>query len=165
MKTFILVFLIFLSHGLYAQNSIFVRVYDLKGKKIAKGHVRAVTDSSLQLTVESSANIPVQSIGCIKTRRSGGHNILVGSIVCTASAAMAMAAFTSAIRGIGVPSYTAWEGAALGAIAGLPEGVVLGSISLLFKSSKTFFVAGNLTKWKAFQSTIASLYIDKIRIK
>ena len=56
------------------------------------------------------------------------------------------------IRGIGAPSYTAWQGAAVGAMVGLPEAVVLGSISLLFKNSKTFFVAGNLAKWKVFQS-------------
>jgi hypothetical protein len=49
MKILAFLFTILIAHNLQAQKSIFIRVYDLKGDKIARGHVLSATDTSLQL--------------------------------------------------------------------------------------------------------------------
>jgi len=55
---------------MYKHRNQILRVYDLAGKKINKGHVTMVTDTSLQLEGKSApVSIPVRSIGFIKTKR------------------------------------------------------------------------------------------------
>ncbi len=61
-------------------QTLFVRVFDLDGKKIGKGHIYATNDSILVLKKnEKLKELYVREIGKIKTKRSGGHNFLVGS--------------------------------------------------------------------------------------
>src|SRR4051794_31973998 len=89
MKKFTFIFFTSLSCSVCAQKSIFVRVYDFAGEKINTGHLLAVTDTSLQLKGEP-VDIPVRNIGFIKTKRSAGNNVLVGSVI---------GAFTGAVVG------------------------------------------------------------------
>jgi hypothetical protein len=153
MKTLTLMFLISISYNMYAQKSIFVRVFDLSGKKINKGHVFTVTDTSLQLKGKSvPVNIPVRSIGFIKTKHSAGNNVLIGSIVGVSS--LAILGVASAEPDAEIAGYTALEGAGAGAIVGLPVGAVIGGLTSLFKNSKSYLINGDVTKWKAFQLTV-----------
>src|SRR6187431_1384639 len=93
MKLFCLICLISLNSSLYAQKSIFVRVYNLTGQKIYRGNILMVTDTSLQLKGKSEpVNIPVRTIGSILTKHSHGNNILIGSIIGASSAAILGAA-------------------------------------------------------------------------
>ena len=139
-------FLISLNYSIYAQKSIFVRVYDLSGKKINKGHVLKVTDTSLQLKGKSAPIISVRSIGSIKTKHSAGNNILIGSIVGASS----MVILTLA----GDQGYTNGQEVGVGILLGLPLGAAIGSLTILFKNSKSYLIEGDATKWKAFQLMI-----------
>jgi hypothetical protein len=153
MKLFYLILLISLNYKLSAQKSTFVRVYNLTGQKIYKGDVLMVTDSSLQLKGKSTPmNIPVRDIGSIKTKRSAGHNILIGSIAGASSMAIFGAATADPDEFLG---YTAGEGIAAGILIGAPPGVIIGGISALFKNPDTYLIDGDILKWKVFQKSIS----------
>jgi outer membrane lipoprotein SlyB len=166
MKTTVLLSFLFLTlifnNVVFAQNkttadNLFVRVYNLEGVKISKGEVLSVSDTLLQLNRKGLLiTINYQDIGMIKTKRSEGNNILVGSVIGASAGAI-----TGAIIGIETAEPDEWfgfteeEGAAIGFILGVPAGAAIGAaiggITLLFKKSKTFFVNGDILKWKLFQ--------------
>ena len=85
MKKVILLLTLLICINLSAQEAtrtqtLFVRVFDLDGKKIGKGHIYATNDSLLVLKKnEKLKEIYVREIGKIKTKRSGGHNFLIGA--------------------------------------------------------------------------------------
>ena len=147
MKVLAFVFAILFAHDLSAQKPIFIRVYDLKGNKIGKGHVLSVTDTSLRLK-EKNVIIPVSAIGSIRTKHSAGNNILIGSVIGTTT----MAILGAASGGGDNSYYTSGEGAALGPLVGLPLGAALGGITVLFKNSKTYLINGDSTRWKEFEA-------------
>ena len=154
MKLLIFLFMLSLVNITYAQKQgMFVRVYDLKGKKIYKGNVYSTTDSSLLLVVKSQfLTVPVSNIGHIKTKHSFGNNLLIGS---------AIGATTFAILGAATAEpedeflgYSAGEGAAAGALIGTAAGAAIGGLTVLFKNSKTFSINGDMNQWKKFKSFI-----------
>ena len=147
-------FLVSIGYQLCAQKAIFVRVYDLNGKKISKGHVVATTDTSLQLEMESrdTVNLAINSIGTIKTKRSAGRNVLMGSLVGAGAFAIFGAATADPDVFLG---YTAAEGAVGGFVLGIPFGAAIGGITVLFKKSGTFVRNGDIKMWKAFHSYIS----------
>ena len=121
MKTITIILLLSLCCSVVAQKSIFVRVYDLEGKKMNKGRVLSVTNPSLHLKKGRRAVIiPVQNIGYIKTKRSEGHNVLVGSLIGLTTGTIAAMAYGNSEPGITPPTIE--EGLAVGAILGLPVG-------------------------------------------
>jgi len=153
MRTFLFLLLISFSSGIVAQKQIFVRVYDSAGKKIYKGKVFTVTDSSLLLIGKTApVNIPVSSIGSISTKHSAGNNFLIASVagaVIGATIGVVSADPTDEILG-----FTAGEGAAAGALVGAVVGAAIGGTTAIFKNSKTFLINGDQEKWKVFQSFI-----------
>ena len=58
----------------------FIRVYDLDGKKIAKGKIEKITDSVIFFEKKNNP-IHFNNIGFIKTKRSGGNNFAVGAAI------------------------------------------------------------------------------------
>ncbi|MEJ2114390.1 MAG: hypothetical protein P8X62_12160, partial [Flavobacteriaceae bacterium] len=65
-----------------SSKSVFVRVYELNGKKTEKGHISFINDTLLVLNKKNKvAKLSVSKIGKIKTKRSTGHNVLVGSAI------------------------------------------------------------------------------------
>ena len=159
MKKVILLLSLLCWINLLAQESTkneaqFVRVFDLDGKKIGKGHIYTMTDSILVLKKkESSKKISMRGIGKIKTKHSGGHNFLVGA---------ASGVLVGAILGAVNPptedqggTFT-WAGGSAGEelTSGIATGVffgtIIGGISALFKNSKTYNIDGNSEKWKDF---------------
>jgi hypothetical protein len=156
MKLLALLFFILISYSICAQKPIFVRVYDLTGKKIDKGHVLAISDSSLQLKNKKAQTIiAVRTIGLIKTKRSAGNNLLTGSLIGASALAVVVAVGSTEPDAIGGPT-TAGEGFLVGLAAGLPAGAVIGSLTIPFKNSKTFFINGDLMKWKTFQTFLSA---------
>jgi hypothetical protein len=154
MKLLIFLFFILLAYDAPAQKSNFVRVYDLKGHKTNKGEILTTTDTSLILqSGAKTVTIPLARIGTIKTKRSAGNNILVGSIIGTVVWATLGVASSDPDQFLG---FSAGEGAALGAIVGAPMGAAIGGITILFKHSKTYSINADATKWKAFQSAVTS---------
>ncbi|NEW78161.1 MAG: hypothetical protein GZ086_01800 [Gelidibacter sp.] len=158
MKNLIFAITLILSINIYSQNRFektkaFVRVYDLQGKKIGKGKILSISDTSLQLNRKvASAEIPVNSIGSIKTKRSAGHNVLKGAVI--GASTMAILGAATANPDDWFLAYSAGEGVAVGAVFGGAGGAAIGGITILFKNSKSYEINGDLKKWKAFNEII-----------
>lgn len=142
------------SSNLFSQENtnkkkLFVRVYDLEGKKIGKGHVNILNDTLLELKKNSKLiQFNVNDIGTIKTKRSAGHNILIGTAIGATTFAILGAA--SADPDAWIFGYTAAEGAAVGALGGGLGGAAVGGASVAFKNSVTYPINGNIDKWRIF---------------
>ena len=158
MKTLIFIITLILSINVCAQNEfentdVFVRVYDLQGKKIGKGKILSISETSLQLNKKgNSLTVPLANIGSIKTKHSGGNNVLIGA--ATGAAVMAVLGAATADPDAWILGYTAGEGAAAGAILGGTAGAAIGGITILFKNSKSFEINGELEKLLAFKEMI-----------
>lgn len=155
-RLFTILSLVLIYYNVCAQKTLFVRIYDLNGKKINKGHVLAITDTSLLLNTKGGhkINIPINSFTTIKTKRSAGHNLLIGSLALMVPLAIVGAASGSP-NDTGFLSFTAAEGVGAGALVGIPIGAAIGGISVLLKGSKTFVINGQIDKWRVFQLYIA----------
>ena len=129
--------------------NVFVRVYNLEGKKINKGKILSISETSLQLN--NDGLIPLSTIGFIKTNRSAGHNVLVGALIGAVPFSVngAVTADPDAFLG-----NTVAEGAAGGALIGGIVGSAIGGISILTKINKTYIINGEKVKWKAFKELI-----------
>jgi hypothetical protein len=158
MKNLIFVITLIFSVNVYAQNrfentNVFVRVYDSLGKKISKGKILSISDTSLQLNRKGeSLEILVSSIATIKTKRSAGNNVLVGATIGATS--MAILGAATADPDAWILGYTAGEGAGAGALLGGTAGAAIGGITILFKNSKSYEINGDMEKWKAFKEMI-----------
>ncbi len=154
MKNLIFAITLILSINVCAQNEfkntkVFVRVYDLQGNKMSQGKILSISDTSLQLKrYGESIEIPVSSIGLIKTKRSAGHNILIGVIGGAMVGALAAAPF-AAMNG------DAALVAEMAASLAVPAGI-LGGIATLFKNKKpkSYEINGDKVKWKEFKEMI-----------
>jgi hypothetical protein len=157
----------------HAQKSTFLRLYNLSGHKFQKGHFAGTTDSSLYVYRDSSRiEIPISTIGYIKTKRSLGHNILFSAI----PGAIAFAIFGYAT---GEPNETTDNNITLGGVVhdmvtptpaeGLQGGLIIGSVlgtaagSLITVLSKrtTFRIDGSLDTWKSQKELIDLLPAGK----
>ncbi len=117
-----------------------------------KGRLDALTDSSLQLKQDSSIlNIPVSTIGSIRTKRSGGNNMLKGAILGATTLSILGAATADPDLMYG---YTAGEGAAAGAVLGAVAGAAVGGITILAKNSRLFQIDGDAIKWQEMRSAL-----------
>jgi hypothetical protein len=160
MRMLTLLFLISLSCSSYAQKkSMFVRVYDLSGKKIQQGHRLKITDSSLQLTRKRRPlNIPFQRIGFIKTKNSGNGNVFVGTV-----AGAAFGAIWGATNGVAedeIMPYAEGIAAFFGGSLGAACGALIGGITTLFKPSKVYLINGDPEKWKVFRLRVTGKRVE-----
>jgi len=132
------------------KTNVFVRVYDLQGKKISKGNILSISDSLLQLKGKREPmKIATRSIGLIKTKHSGGNNVLKGAVIGATGLAILMAATA------GEDTYhDAAGGAAAGVFVGGIFGAAVGGVTSLFKNSKTYEINGDKEKWEAFKQMI-----------
>ncbi|PNW27792.1 hypothetical protein BKP44_11465 [Formosa algae] len=119
----------------FEDTNVFVRVYDAQGKKINKGHIVSISDTSLQLVKRGETiDVPVNDIGSIKTKYSGWTNVVTGAVL----------------------------GAGVGFIAGDPEVIAIGTvagaaagwITTLFKKTETFDIDGDAAKLEALESLL-----------
>ncbi|TBW29973.1 hypothetical protein [Gramella sp. KN1008] len=135
-------------------QNLFVRVFGMDGKKIGKGHIYSINDSILVLSRnEKATDLYLKDIGKIKTKRSGGHNVLIGA---------ASGAVLGSILGLvnpptdSSPGTFTWAGGSSGdeftsgLTAGLLSGTIIGGISALFKNSQTFIIQANPDYWNVF---------------
>ena len=137
-----------------AQQKKFVRLFDLLGKKIGQGYVGKTTDSSLVLKKDSIfITYPILNVGIIKTKRSGGHTMLISGAIGAATLGILGATV------IGSDDFfdtSAGEAFALGFIEGGAAGVLIGGIVSSANKRKTIQINGDLKKWDA-----ARLLLDK----
>ena len=156
LKILVLTLALLSSITFYAQKeknkaAPFIRVYDRDGKKISKGRIVSVTDTSLITGPrEKPVTIDVSKIGFIKTKRSAGNNILWGT---------AIGAGTGAILGLASGGESEWWGKGEGAGGfGLIFGAMgagIGAITAIFKKPKTYPINGDLSKWEAFKEAMS----------
>jgi hypothetical protein len=160
MKTILYTFLcLFLcqSINLNAQNNnkgkTFLRVCNLDGKKMAKGYFILATDSTLKLKKRSKvSDISITSIGQIKTKRSGGNNILTSSLVGMSIGAVFGVA--TADPDAWTFNYSASEGAASFGLLGAIGGATIGGVISGIKNRETFIINGDVNKWLIFKEFI-----------
>ena len=91
---------------------------------------------------------PVRDIGSIKTKHAGGHNVLVG--IGTGAITLSVIFLASIEKGALLAPQSVGEAVSAGVLVGGFFGAIVGSISILFKNSKTIMINGDLQKWKAF---------------
>ncbi|WP_019668864.1 hypothetical protein [Eudoraea adriatica] len=143
----------------YAQKEInkpapFVRVYDLNGKKTSKGRIIEITDSSLVVSRgEKPVSIELGKIGFIKTKRSAGNNILWGAGIGVSTGLIA-GAIEGESEGYFGTTIPAEENIITAAIVMMPFGAAIGAITVLFKKSNTYPIAGDPTIWQAFKKAM-----------
>lgn len=158
MKTTLFTFLsLFFCLNLYSQevksnSNLFVRVYDLNGNKIYKGKIQQTTPNTLILNAAKGAiEIDVTKVGFIKTKRSMGNNILIGSASGVGLAAILGA--TSSNSG-GWFDYNFGEGLVMGTILFVPVTTGIGALTSLFKNSKTYIINGDVKRWQEVKDLI-----------
>lgn len=159
MKNLFFAIAVLLCVTIYAQegivkNTLFVRVYNLEGDKMNKGKVYTVNDTILQLLKnKETVTIDVRTIGIIKTKRSGGNNVLLGSLI-----GLGAGAIFGAIANGGDNSWFTTEEAAAGiGLVGAVLGSGIGAAIITSKNSKSYIINGDLSKWKVFQEKIQSM--------
>jgi len=158
-KIMTLFFILLFSLSIVAQkketkiSNLFVRVYNMVGKKINKGHIIFINDSLLAIRQSKKlVKIHLRDIGFIKTKRSAGNNILVGSGI--GALTLGTLGATTADPDAWIFGYTAGEGFAAGIVGGGIGGAVIGGITVLFKKSNTYTIDGDLNKLKSFADAI-----------
>lgn len=156
MNKLIAILFLSLCHYAFAQQqqdsaTIFIRVFDLEGKRISKGRIAILSDSLLYLKKERGIiTIPISEIGKIKTKRSAGHNIFIGAVSGAILGGVILSATNDEDK-----SYPISDGLAAysGAIGGGALGVLVGGISSLFKNSKTTPINGDKEAWLKFKNS------------
>jgi hypothetical protein len=150
MKYLLFAFTLFLSLNITAQelpkkSKIFVRVYNEYGKKIAKGKILQITDSTLVLKKGSSSiTISSSDITYLKTKRGPGHNVAIGGALAVGGLLVATAADDAS----GIPVIILFSPIIFG------FGSAVGWVTTLFKNSTQYTFAGDQVKWQGFKETM-----------
>jgi len=86
-KLFVLFFLIACCYQLNAQTKLYIRAYNLYGNKIKNGNIIGTTDTSLLFDAKGRDSVSFElaytKIGSIKTKRSRGHDVIIGTAIGT----------------------------------------------------------------------------------
>ncbi|WAC03504.1 hypothetical protein N7U66_08485 [Lacinutrix neustonica] len=158
MKYLIFTIFLVLSINVSAQNkivdtNIFIRIYNLDGKKINKGTIKSISETSIELYLKGKTiSVPLSKIGKIKTKRSGGNNVAKGALIGGGS--LALLGLISGDDDPGIISFSATDKAAVGLIGGGLVGAGIGGITTIFKKSKFYIIDGNEMKLKDFKVKI-----------
>ena len=132
------------------EKSKYVRVYNLEGQKINKGRVVYTNDSILGLKKgKQFHDIRILDIGYIKTKHSGGNNILVACLAGMSFGAIAGASTADDLFWVS-PS----EGATAFGLLGAIGGAAIGGIVSGAKNRETFIIDGDINKWLIFKEFI-----------
>lgn len=173
LKLISLACLTLISLGANAQNESkttknFIRVYNMGGKKINKGHFKFFNDSLLGIRCNKKlVLINVNEIGSIKTNRSVGQNVLVGSAVGLGTGILIGAASSdqeTKTRDGGFlfgtyeykTGHSPGTAAAVGGTIGLAGGGLAGLVGSLLKKSNTYMIDGKIENLKEFATDISN---------
>jgi hypothetical protein len=157
MRYLVLIIVLLANFNVCAQTDtnykdVFIRVYNLKGKKIAKGKVLSVSKNSITLFRKNKQiEIKLDDIGKIRTKRSFGNNILKGAAIGGGALAIIGIAGSNDSSYL---SFTPVQGAAIGTTIGGFFGSIIGAITGLFKKSEVYKIDGNEMKLELFRNLI-----------
>ncbi|MBM1104657.1 hypothetical protein JQC67_00770 [Aurantibacter crassamenti] len=156
----LLPFLFLMSLSLSAQDSVqtkqlFVRVFDTKKTKIAKGKLQYIDkDSIVVLRYEKRTAIPVNRIGIIKTKRSVGHNVGIGFLAGgTIGFIYGLAQGSEG----GILDSAGENGLAFGTL-GILAGPIVGGLTGLVKRPKSFRINHKPEELLKFKKSISEKY-------
>ena len=100
MRTLIIFLLLFVTQSLQAQKPDFFRVYDSRGKKVAKGNIFTYSDTSITLTRRNRfIETPLTQIDIIKSKRTTGHRIAMTTLSVAGVAFIAAASLAAMNNG------------------------------------------------------------------
>lgn len=163
-KSIVVLFVLVFSLNLSAQNEqndtrTFIRVFNIEGKKINKGHFQFINDSILGIRRDKKLfQIHIREIGKLKTKRSVGYNFLIGA--SSGSVAGIILGSINPPTDSSGGTFT-WAGGstgeelASGLTVGLISGTIVGGVSALFKNSTTFIIDGDINNLKLFSHAIS----------
>ena len=144
--------------GAHSQETIFIRVFDESGKKIHKGSLSSVSDSSLTIrNREKMTEVPVSKISVIKIKRSFGHTVAISSGIGAAGFSILVGAASADPDAW----LTAGEGAAAGFVFGALAGATVGTIIALSNKKPVLDINMNQQDWMKAKSAL-SFYLEKI---
>jgi len=134
------------------EKGLFVRVYDLNGKKMGKGRVKSITDSTLVLRRSyENFEFKVAHIGFIRTKRSFGNNAAIGSVI----GAVALGVVGGSLReSDGYLTFNSNQTAVIGGILGAGLGAGFGGLSGIFKKRTEFTINGSSDNLKLFRDML-----------
>ena len=142
----------------HSQKTIFIRVFDASGKKIQKGFLNQVADSSLTIKKGNDLiEVPVSKISVIKVKRSFGHTVAISSGIGAGGFAIFGAATAEPDTFLG---YTAAEGAVGGLVFGAVAGAVVGSIIGATNKKPVLHINMDQKEWMKAKSAL-SYYLEK----
>ena len=159
MKYLIFSIFIVISINVPAQNEIiddnfFIRIYNLEGRKINKGTIMSISETSIELYLKcKTISVPLKKIGKIKTKRSGGNNVAKGALIGGGS--LALLGILSGDDDPGMFSFSATDKAVGGLIVGGIVGAGIGGIRAIFKKPKLYLIEGNEMKFEEFKENIS----------
>lgn len=144
MKTILCFFTLLLFFNASAQDlpknsQTFVRVYDFNGNKIDSGKMLEITETDLILKKGNNTSlIPASRISYIKTKRTTGHNVLIG-----ASGGLLFGLF-----GLTQSNGSSIDRAGFAILTPIfiAVGSGVGYLTTLFKKSKQYTFTGDLVK-------------------
>jgi hypothetical protein len=137
------------ANGKPNEQKLFVRLYDHTGEKIAKGDLMKGSDSSIEIKHQhKDISFPVRQISLIKTRRSAGHSILIGTAIGTVTGIVLIAAAGAADNPdpniTSDPSF----GLAIAGTAAPFAGAISGGVAAVLRKRETIRINGDAEKWK-----------------
>lgn len=135
------------------KSQFFVRVYDSSGEKIEKGKMLEITDTALILKKgNKSIQIPLSNISYIKSKRTNGHNVLIGAI---GGSVLGVAVVSGSSSGSGGGFAAVSKGISIVVAILLPAlGSGIGYLTTIFKKSTHYSIDGNPIKWQGFKETM-----------
>ncbi len=159
-----------------AQKRTFMRVTQIGTSNFIRGFYAGVIDSAIIIfNHQHNDTISYSRIQEIKTKRSGGHNLLLG--VATGIIAGTITGLITYKKPEQQPndpncslcpffhdtfSFTQGEAAAAGGLTGGLAGLATGGIISLARKKKTFLVAGNFINWVLVKKIIETLPAHRI---
>jgi hypothetical protein len=138
-------------------KNVFVRVYSINYTKLGKGNLLYSSDSTIKIARHGKTDsFPVKKIFYIKTKRSIGHSVLMGTATGTG---IGLTAIT-----VGVVILNAGEGeeqtrnqkdhTPVFAFIIPAVGAAVGSLIGILTKGETFEIDGEIEKWKAAKNKL-----------
>jgi hypothetical protein len=136
------------------QHRTFFRIYNADGKKIGKGFIYNMTDTSILLTKKRSSErfteIPAALIDIIKSRHSTAHRILITSLKAIGVVTLVGIAVIYVVKSANHPHYSQNS-------INNKGGETQSSGSVDIKPLKKYKVGGSIAQWKTQQLLLLPL--------
>jgi hypothetical protein len=142
---------------------VFVRIYNHHHKKIGKGIIETVSDSSIVL-LNDDKNLDsflITQVSYIKTKRSLGTSIGLGCATGVFIPALILFVLKDSDVEIGDKG---WKIIGIGIISAIATGTIAGTVSGLSTKRQKFIINGDIEKWKVVSKRLLALPANDIML-